>query len=71
VSGRTPATIIDYARAHDVDLIAMCTHGRGATRLLIGSVADALLRGSALPILLQRPKRAAAESPFLGEASAA
>jgi nucleotide-binding universal stress UspA family protein len=71
VSARTPVSIIDYARGHDVDLIAMCTHGRGATRLLIGSVADALLRGSGLPVLLQRPKLAAVEPTAFTDANAA
>jgi nucleotide-binding universal stress UspA family protein len=71
VSERTASSIIDYARAHDVDLIAMCTHGRGATRLLVGSVADALLRGSGVPVLLQRPARTAIESVVLSDASAA
>jgi nucleotide-binding universal stress UspA family protein len=71
ISERTAPSIIDYARAHDVDLIAMCTHGRGATRLLVGSVADALLRGSRVPILLQRPARTAVESVVLSDASAA
>jgi len=39
--------------------------------LLVGSVADALLRGSGVPILLQRPARTAAESVVLSGASAA
>jgi len=47
--------IIAFAYAHEVDVIAMSTHGRGASRLLIGSVADKVLRGSGLPILLHRP----------------
>jgi len=71
VSDRTAPSILDHARAHDVDLIAMCTHGRGASRLLVGSVADALLRGSGVPILLQRPARTAVESVVLSGASAA
>lgn len=71
VSERTPMSIIDYASGHDVDLIAMSTHGRGATRLLVGSVADALLRASAAPILLQRPNRAVVEPSLLSDASAA
>ena len=33
----------------------MSTRGRGASRLLIGSVADKVLRGSGLPTLLHRP----------------
>jgi nucleotide-binding universal stress UspA family protein len=71
VSERTPISIIDFARAHDVDLIAMCTHGRGATRLLVGSVADAVLRGSGLPVLLERPAQLAVASTLLTDASAA
>jgi nucleotide-binding universal stress UspA family protein len=47
--------IIEFACGHDVDAIAMSTHGRGATRLLIGSVADKVLRASGLPMLLYRP----------------
>jgi nucleotide-binding universal stress UspA family protein len=47
--------IITFACANDVDVIAMSTRGRGASRLLIGSVADKVLRGSGLPVLLHRP----------------
>jgi len=47
--------IINFARGNEVDVIAMSVHGRGASRLLIGSVADKVLRGSGLPILLHRP----------------
>lgn len=39
-----------------VDLIAMTTHGRtGLRRVLLGSVAQHLIRHSARPILLYRP----------------
>jgi nucleotide-binding universal stress UspA family protein len=49
--------ILDEARLQDADLIAMTTHGRsGLARLLLGSVADKVLRGSTLPVLLQRPQ---------------
>jgi nucleotide-binding universal stress UspA family protein len=58
VSEGTAASIIRYAAAHNVDLVAMSTHGRGATRLLVGSVADGVLRGSGLPVLLRRPAQA-------------
>lgn len=47
--------ILDFANRQRVDLIAMSTHGRGASRLIVGSIADKVLRGSALPILLRRP----------------
>lgn len=55
VAGRVAQAIIDFAESHDVDLIAMSTHGRGASRLFVGSVADKVLRASGLPILLRRP----------------
>ncbi len=48
-----------YARDHDVDLIAMATHGRtGLAKVLMGSVASALLRPGATPVVLIRPGRA-------------
>ncbi|MGH7679282.1 MAG: universal stress protein, partial [Gemmatimonadaceae bacterium] len=36
--------IVDFARSHAVDLVAMSTHGRGVSRLVVGSVADKVLR---------------------------
>jgi nucleotide-binding universal stress UspA family protein len=56
-SPRTIAETIDgYARLHRIDLIVMATHGRGGiSRLWFGSVADALLRTSALPVLVIQP----------------
>jgi len=54
--------IIDCALAHSVDAIAMSTHGRGASRLLMGSVADKVVRATALPMLLVRPVGASGES---------
>jgi nucleotide-binding universal stress UspA family protein len=67
VDERAAHAIIDYARANDVDLVAMCTHGRGASRLLVGSVADKVLRGSGLPVLLHRPVHLSAEPAVLTE----
>ncbi|ABU59815.1 universal stress protein [Roseiflexus castenholzii] len=54
--GEPSACILDYARMHSIDLIAMATHGRGGfSLLLLGSVADKVLRGSSLPLLLYSP----------------
>lgn len=48
--------ILEYAQQHAADVIAMATHGRGGVaRLLIGSVADKVLRGADIPVLLLRP----------------
>jgi nucleotide-binding universal stress UspA family protein len=52
-----PATaILHAAAANDVDLIAIETHGRGGlSRLFLGSVADKVLRGSSVPVLVHHP----------------
>lgn len=53
--------IIEEARESGADLIAMATHGRtGVARLLLGSVAEAVLRRSEVPVLLVRHGLAAA-----------
>ena len=53
--GSVAACIIDYAESNQIDLIAMCTHGRtGLARWALGSVADHVLRAGNTPILLVR-----------------
>ncbi|MGH7618928.1 MAG: universal stress protein [Gemmatimonadaceae bacterium] len=52
---RSADAITQYARAHEIDCIAMSTHGRGGSRLFLGSVADKVLRGSGVAVLLRRP----------------
>jgi nucleotide-binding universal stress UspA family protein len=48
--------VIEMAQKLPANLIAMQTHGRrGLSRLVLGSVADKVLRGGAAPLLLQRP----------------
>lgn len=58
VVDRSPAAAVLNAAAYeDVDLLAMATHGRGGlTRLIMGSVADQVLRNCRKPILLFRPR---------------
>ncbi len=47
------ATAIAAAAHDDCDLIVMSTHGRtGMNRTILGSVADSVVRGSHLPVLL-------------------
>ena len=54
--GPTTDSILDFARTRDVDMIAMTTHGRsGITRMVLGSVADEVVRRSHLPVFLVRP----------------
>ncbi len=54
--GRPADEIVRFAEGEGMDLIAMCTHGRsGISRWMVGSVADKVLRGTYLPIMLVRP----------------
>lgn len=55
VAPHVAQAIIDFAHGHSVDVIALSTHGRGASRLIVGSVADKVLRASGLPMLVRRP----------------
>jgi nucleotide-binding universal stress UspA family protein len=55
IGGHVAPAILDFARSHEIDVIAMSTHGRGASRFFLGSVADKVLRGSGLPMLVHRP----------------
>ena len=48
-----PLAICDYAEKHGVDLIVIGTHGRtGVPRLLIGSVAEKVVRHSKCPVMV-------------------
>ncbi|MGB0385652.1 MAG: universal stress protein [Ardenticatenaceae bacterium] len=55
--GGMPATdaILRYAAKNEADLIAMSTHARGAIgRMIMGSVADGVIRAGPLPVLVIR-----------------
>lgn len=55
--GQPARTILDVAQRHAIDLVALATHGRGGlSRLLLGSVADKVVRGAELPVLLVHPQ---------------
>jgi nucleotide-binding universal stress UspA family protein len=55
LGGEPIRTILDFARPSAVDLIAMTTHGRtGLSKLLMGSVAERVMREALLPTLLVR-----------------
>ena len=47
-------TLLELATTRRIDLVAIATHGRGASRLVLGSVADKLLRGGSTPLLVAR-----------------
>jgi nucleotide-binding universal stress UspA family protein len=47
--------IVEYAKGHNIDLIVMGTHGRNAVeRLLVGSVAETVVRKAPCPVLTVR-----------------
>lgn len=49
------AAILDFARDAGADGIALSSRGRGGVaRLLLGSVADKVIRGSSVPVLVYR-----------------
>jgi nucleotide-binding universal stress UspA family protein len=52
VTGIGASAIVEYARTHNVDLIVMGTHGRtGMAHLLMGSVAERVVRTAHCPVL--------------------
>ena len=56
LTSNTPAmAVVDYARDAAIDLIVMGTHGRGAVaHLLMGSVAERVVRTAPCPVLTVR-----------------
>jgi len=62
--GPPAAAIIEAAEAEGADLIVMSSHGRsGLGRLILGSVAESVLRGTRTPVLVLRPEGAPVEPP--------
>ena len=56
----TGTAIVEAALDYKADLVALTTHARRAARLLLGSVADKVLRGTHGSVLLLRPAAVAA-----------
>ena len=62
--GSASTEIADLARRTDHNMIALATHGRsGVSRLLMGSVAEAVVRTSGDPVLVIRPETAVTPDP--------
>ena len=58
VVGYAPLSIIDYAEENEVDLIVIATHGRsGFERMLLGSVAERVIRQAPVPVFIVKPER--------------
>lgn len=59
-TGPAAKAITEYAAEHAIDLIVMGTHGRGGmANLLLGSVAERVVRTAPCPVLTVRAHRAA------------
>ena len=64
--GKVSTEIVNYAHGHERSMIALATHGRsGVSRLLLGSIAEAVIRGAGCPVLVIRPAPLAQEQVAL------
>lgn len=58
LKGDTVDGIVDYVRENNCDLLIMATHGyRGIEKIMLGSVADRVLKRASCPVLLFNPYR--------------
>lgn len=55
VTGKAPRVIVDYAAEHGFDQVVIGSHGRsGVSRVLLGSVAERVVRRSPVPVTVVR-----------------
>lgn len=55
VVGRPARAIVDYTDEHDIEHIVIGSHGReGISRVLLGSVAETVVRRSPVPVTVVR-----------------
>jgi universal stress protein A len=67
IFGARAGTIVQSAADNGFDLIVMGTHGRsGVAHLLMGSVAEAVVRGASCPVLTVRETRGKVRQPVAG-----
>ena len=53
--GRPTKVIVEYAANNDIDQIVMGSHGRsGVSRILLGSVAEIVVRRASVPVTVVR-----------------
>ena len=59
VSGQNVSEVVaEFAQEHGADLIALSTHGRsGLRRMILGSVAEGVLRHATTPVLCFPPPK--------------
>jgi nucleotide-binding universal stress UspA family protein len=66
LTGPVAGTLREYIQESGADLVVMTSRGQGGLRRLwLGSVADALIRGSSVPVLLVRPEEHPSPRPVL------
>jgi nucleotide-binding universal stress UspA family protein len=60
--GEPSQEISDFVDREHIDLVAMATHGRtGLNRMVMGSVAEKILRSLHVPIMMVRPEQTLAD----------
>ena len=53
LEGSAHEELVNYAKQNDVEVVTICSHGRGGLqRMLIGSVADKIIRSGEIPVLV-------------------
>jgi nucleotide-binding universal stress UspA family protein len=53
--GKTTRVIVDFAEQEDIDHVVIGSHGReGVSRILLGSVAETIVRRSPVPVTVVR-----------------
>jgi nucleotide-binding universal stress UspA family protein len=63
LQGHPADEIVRLASGHMVDLIVVGTHGRtGLTRVLVGSVAESIMRHAKCPVLVVKADETLSES---------
>lgn len=55
LAGEVPLALLEYTDTHDVDQVILGSRGRGGvSRLLLGSVAETIVRRSPVPVTVVR-----------------
>jgi nucleotide-binding universal stress UspA family protein len=66
LTGPVAGTLVEYIQESRTDLVVMTSRGQGGLRRLwLGSVADGVIRGSSVPVLLVRPEENPSPQPVL------
>lgn len=64
-SGLVAASIVQFAQANQIDMVAMSTHGHtGIVRSVLGSVAGQVLRTGNIPVLMVRARHKRDRQPI-------